>query len=63
MFDYLFLNFKATSNASEMKRLQAGDIDYKEAMAASAIRNKIEVDGIKAEQNAAVLKVGQKIYK
>lgn len=40
-----------------MKRLQAGDIDYKEASAASAIRNKIEVDGIKAEQNAAVLKV------
>lgn len=63
MIDYLFQNFKATSNASEMKRLQAGDIDYKEAMAASAIRNKIEVDGIKAEQNAAVLKVGQKIYK
>lgn len=41
-----------------MKRLQAGDIDYKEASAASAIRNKFEVDGIKAEQNAAVLKVG-----
>lgn len=40
-----------------MKRLQAGDIDYKEASAASAIRNKFEVDGIKAEQNAAVLKV------
>lgn len=44
-----------------MKRLQAGDIDYKEAMAASAIRNKIEVDGITAEQNASVLKVGQKL--
>lgn len=41
-----------------MKRLQAGDIDYKEAKAASAIRNKFEVDGIKAEQNATVLKVG-----
>lgn len=40
-----------------MKRLQAGDIDYKEATAASAICNKIEMDGIKAEQNAAVLKV------
>lgn len=40
-----------------MKRLQHGDIDYKEASAASAIRNKFEVDGIKAEQNAAVLKV------
>lgn len=45
-----------------MKRLQAGDIDYKEAMAASAIRNKIEVDGIKAEQNAAVLKVSSQTF-
>lgn len=40
-----------------MKRLLAGDIDYKEASAASAVRKKFEVDGIKAEQNAAVLKV------
>lgn len=45
-----------------MKRLQAGEIDYKEAMAASAIRNKIELDGIKAEQNASVLKVGHKDF-
>ncbi|XP_055324987.1 NAD(+) hydrolase sarm1 isoform X2 [Sitodiplosis mosellana] len=51
-----FSSEQATSNASEMKRLQAGDIDYKEAKAASAIRNKFEVDGIKAEQNASVLK-------
>lgn len=43
-----------------MKRLQAGDIDYKEAMAASAFKNKFEVDGITAEQNASVLKVGPK---
>lgn len=43
-----------------MKRLQTGDIDYKEAMAASAFKNKFEVDGIKAEQNASVLKVGPK---
>lgn len=50
---------QATNNASEMKRLQAGDIDYKEAVAASAISNKIEMDGIKAEQNASVLKVGR----
>lgn len=50
---------QATNNASEMKRLQAGDIDYKEAVAALAIRNKIEMDGIKAEQNASVLKVGK----
>lgn len=57
---FIFITQQATSNASEMKRLQAGDIDYKEAKAASAIRNKFEVDGIKAEQNATVLKVGLK---
>lgn len=44
-----------------MKRLQAGDIDYKESTAAAAIRNKIEVDGIKAEKNATVLKVSSPI--
>lgn len=40
-----------------MKRVQAGDIDYKEATAAAAVRNKIEVDGVTAEQNAATIKV------
>lgn len=40
-----------------MKRLQTGDIDYKEETAAAAVRNKIEVDGITAEQNAATIKV------
>lgn len=60
MLDHTELNeflYQATSNSSEMKRLQTGDIDYKEANSASAMRNKFEVDGIKAEQNAAVLKV------
>lgn len=54
--------FKATSNASEMKRLQAGDIDYKEAIAAAAVCNKIEMDGIKAEKNSSVLKVSFNHY-
>lgn len=40
-----------------MKRLQTGDIDYKEESAAAAVRNKIEMDGIIAEQNAATIKV------
>lgn len=42
-----------------MKRLQTGDIDYKEATAAADVSNKIQVDGIKAEKNASVLKVCQ----
>lgn len=43
-----------------MKRLQAGDIDYKQSSAAAAVRNKIELDGIKAEKNSTVLKVSYK---
>lgn len=43
-----------------MKRLQAGDIDYKQLSAAAAVRNKIELDGIKAEKNSTVLKVSHK---
>lgn len=45
-----------------MKRLQTGDIDYKEESAAAAVRNKIEVDGITAEQNAAAIKVNFQYY-
>lgn len=52
-----FRSEQATSNLAEMKRLQAGDIDYKEAKAAAAMRNRTEMDGIKTEQNAAILKV------
>ncbi len=48
---------QASTNTAETKRLQAGDIDYKEAKAAAAVRNKIEVDGVTAEQNAAIIKV------
>lgn len=40
-----------------MKRLQTGDIDYKEAVAAADVKARIEVDGIKAEKNASILKV------
>lgn len=48
---------QATANSSEMKHLQTGDIDYREATAAAAVRNKIEVGGVTAEQNAATIKV------
>lgn len=53
----ILVNVQATSNSSEMKRLQAGDIDYKEAMAAADVKARIEVDGIKAEKNASILQV------
>lgn len=47
-----------TSESAQMKRLQAGDIDYKEAKATSAVRNRLEMNGITAEQNAAQIQVG-----
>jgi hypothetical protein len=40
-----------------MKKLQAGDLEYKEASAAAATRNRTEMDGVKTEENAAMLKV------
>lgn len=52
-----FSSEQATSNSSEMKHLQAGDVDYREETAAAAVRKKIEVDGVTAEQNAAAIKV------
>lgn len=48
---------QATANSSEIKHLQTGDMDYKEASAAAAVRNKIEMGGVTAEQNAATIKV------
>lgn len=54
---FILVNMQATSNSSEMKRLQAGDIDYKEAIAAADVKARIEVDGIKAEKNASILQV------
>lgn len=52
-----FSSEQATSNTSEMKHLQAGDVDYREETAAAAVRKKIEVDGVTAEQNAAAVQV------
>lgn len=54
----MVFHLKASTNTAETKRLQAGDIDYKEAKAAAAVRNKFEMDGVTAEQNAAIIKVG-----
>lgn len=52
-----FSSEQATSNSAEMKRYQAGDVEYKEAMQQAAMRNRIEIDGVTAEQNSAVKKV------
>lgn len=58
-----FSSEQATSNSAEMKRLQAGDIDYKEAKAASAVSNRLNMDGVKTEENAAVLQVSKLFIK
>ena len=47
-----------TSESERTKRLQAGDIDYKEGIKTSAVRNRLEMDGMTAEQNAAKIQVG-----
>ena len=53
-----FSSEQATSNSAEMKRVQAGNVEYQEAKAAAATRNRMEMDGVKTEENAAVIKVG-----
>ncbi|KAI9588165.1 hypothetical protein GQX74_004011 [Glossina fuscipes] len=58
-----FSSEQATSNLAESKRLQAGDIDFQQATAAAATRNRLEVDGVKAEENAAVIHCSQVLIK
>jgi hypothetical protein len=40
-----------------VKKLQAGDLEFKEAKAVAAVRNRMEVDGLKTEEANAVLQV------
>lgn len=51
---------EATSNIAKFKAVQVNDAQYEEKMAASAIKNTLEKDGVKAEKNAALLQVGDK---
>lgn len=53
-----FSSEHASSNSAEMKRVQAGDLQYEESREAAARMKCMEVDGIKMEQNAALLTVG-----
>jgi hypothetical protein len=50
-----FSSEQATANSAEVKKLQAGDLEYKEANAAAAMSKTVEADGIKAEEKAAML--------
>lgn len=52
-----FSREQASSNSAELKRVQAGDVQYEEKKAAAACMDRMEIDGIKTEQNAAMMKV------
>lgn len=52
----VFFSRQAVNNSSETKRLQSNDVEYGEAFASSQLRNKIQLDGVSAEQNASILK-------
>lgn len=54
-----FIYFKATTNAAEVKKLQAGDLEIKEAKAVAAVRNRLEMEGLKTEEANAVLQVSK----
>uniref|UniRef100_A0A182NMG1 ADP-ribosyl cyclase/cyclic ADP-ribose hydrolase n=1 Tax=Anopheles dirus TaxID=7168 RepID=A0A182NMG1_9DIPT len=45
-------------NSAESKKLHAGDLQYQEQAALAAMSNRVEVDGVTAEEKGAVLKVG-----
>lgn len=48
---------KATSNTVEMKRLQAGDVNYQEKSAAAAMRARLDIEGNTAEKSQLHKKV------
>lgn len=55
-----FSREQASSNSAELKRVQAGDVQYEEKKAAAAVMDRLEIDGVKTEQNAAMLKVSNR---
>lgn len=48
-----------SNSGSEVKRVQTSDISYQEQMAASALRSRLEIEGVTAEKSTAVKQVGQ----
>lgn len=53
-----FSREQASSNSAELKRVQAGDVQFEEMKAAAARMDRMEKDGVTTEQNAAMMKVG-----
>lgn len=45
------------TNAAEIKKLQTGDLEFKEAKALTAVKSRFEMDGLKTEEANAVVKV------
>lgn len=56
-----FSREQASSNCAEMTRLQAGDVQFEEKKAAAAQMDRMEVDGVTTEQNAAMMKVSNSL--
>lgn len=48
---------KATANSTEMKRLQAGEVNYQEQSAVAGMRARLDMDGISAEKSQLLKQV------
>lgn len=47
------------ANSAEMKKVQTNDMSYQEKSAASAMRARLELDGVSAEKSCASIQVCQ----
>lgn len=52
-----FSSEQATANSTELKRVQTGEMSYHEQSAASAVRARLEMDGVSAEKSVALKQV------
>lgn len=56
-----FTSDQALANAGEVKRVQTSDISYQEQTAASALRSRLEIEGVTAEKTIASKQVSATI--
>lgn len=56
-----FSSEQATTNAAEIKKLQTGDLEIKEAKALAAVKNRFEMDGLKTEEANAIVQEARSI--
>uniref|UniRef100_A0A182LY67 Uncharacterized protein n=1 Tax=Anopheles culicifacies TaxID=139723 RepID=A0A182LY67_9DIPT len=54
-----FSSEQATINSAESKKMQAGELQYQEQAALAAMRSRLEMNGVTAEEKGAILKVGR----